>query len=44
MGFIVVVAVRIVVADEEVLFEDNFDKGLSPKWSGDANVESRVVV
>jgi hypothetical protein len=33
VGFIVVVAVRIVVADDEVLFEDNFDKGLSPKWS-----------
>ncbi|MDB5391807.1 MAG: hypothetical protein JWM11_7453 [Planctomycetaceae bacterium] len=33
MGFIVVVASRSVVADEVVLFEDNFDKGLSPKWS-----------
>lgn len=33
VGFVVVVAVRNVVAGDEVLFEDNFDKGLSPKWS-----------
>ena len=33
MGFIVAVAARIVVAGEEVLFEDKFEKGLSPKWS-----------